>query len=87
MITLMHCSAKGRPDTMTSLRWSSLRARSFVGVWLAVAYLAGSTFANAAPKIGLVLKPLDNTYFGAMARGRGEGVWSQPDNRCSNIAD
>jgi ABC-type sugar transport system substrate-binding protein len=40
-----------------------------VGVALALAMVTASTAAYAAPKIGLVLKPLDNTYFGAMARG------------------
>jgi D-allose transport system substrate-binding protein len=54
---------------MTRLTRSSLSAGSFVGAALTVALLAASSFAHAAPKIGLVLKPLDNTYFGAMARG------------------
>jgi ABC-type sugar transport system substrate-binding protein len=48
---------------------SRLSGGLVVGAALALAMVAAPTAGYAAPKIGLVLKPLDNTYFGAMARG------------------
>jgi D-allose transport system substrate-binding protein len=57
---------------MTSVTRASRNCLSVglaVGAALALAMAAAPTAGYAAPKIALVLKPLDNTYFGAMARG------------------
>jgi ABC-type sugar transport system substrate-binding protein len=65
-------SVKGGTDIMTGVTRASrsrLSGGLVVGAALALAMVAAPTAAHAAPKIGLVLKPLDNTYFGAMARG------------------
>jgi ribose transport system substrate-binding protein len=45
------------------------RKALFVGAAIAAVVAAGPATAQDELKIGLVLKPLDNTYFGAMARG------------------
>jgi len=56
-------------STFTRPSRSSLSGTLVLGIALAFAMVAASRTVQAALKIGLVLKPLDNTYFGAMARG------------------
>ena len=54
------------------MNWSILRSLKItLLVATTIAALCCFGYAQSAkkPKIGLVLKPLDNTYFGAMARG------------------
>jgi D-allose transport system substrate-binding protein len=55
--------------SVTRVSRSRLSRRLVAAAALVLAMVTASTGAHAAPKIGLVLKPLDNTYFGAMARG------------------
>ena len=56
-------------STFTRSSRSSLSGTLVLGIALAFAMVGAPRTVQAALKIGLVLKPLDNTYFGAMARG------------------